>query len=200
MEKNVAAIFSNDWKLHCRSRGSHVESGFVQRVPEESRMNISKRRSLLLSSSIAIVIFSGSLAAQGFGQLKDIMGGSGGSSSGGAASSLGSLGSLGSFGSLSSITSGSTGNVAGIIEYCVQNNLLGGSNASSASSVKDQLMGKLSGTGAEPAQSNPDYINGAKGILSGSSGQSLDLSMAGLKAAATKQICQKILDQGKSLL
>ena len=61
-------------------------------------------------------------------------------------------------------------------------------------------MGKLSGTGAEPAQSNPDYINGAKGILSGSSGQSLDLSMAGLKAAATKQICQKILDQGKSLL
>jgi hypothetical protein len=164
-------------------------------------MNISKRRSLLLSSSIAIVVFSGSLAAQGFGQLKDIMGsGGGGSSSGGAASSLGSLGSLGSFGSLSSITSGSTGNVAGIIEYCVQNNLLGSSNASSASSVKDQLMGKLSGTGAEPAQSNPDYINGAKGILSGSSGQSLDLSMAGLKAAATKQICQKILDQGKSLL
>ena len=160
-------------------------------------MNISKSRSLLLSSSIAIAVFSGSLAAQGFGQLKDIMGGSGGSSAGGAASSLGSLG---SFGSLSSITSGSTGNVAGIIEYCVQNNLLGSSNASSASSVKDQLMGKLSGTGAEPAQSNPDYINGAKGILSGSSGQSLDLSMAGLKAAATKQICQKILDQGKSLL
>ena len=159
-------------------------------------MNISKR-SVLLSSTIAIAIFSGSLAAQGFGQLKDIMGGS---SASGAASSLGSLGSLGSFGSLSSITSGSTGNVAGIIQYCVQNNYLGDSNASSASSVKDQLMGKLSGSGAQPAQSDPDYVNGAKGILNGSNGQSMDLSMAGLKASVTKKVCQKILDQGKSLL
>lgn len=162
-------------------------------------MNISKR-SVLLSSTIAIAIFSGSLAAQGFGQLKDIMGGSGGSSASGAASSLGSLGSLGSFGSLSSITSGSTGNVAGIIQYCVQNNYLGDSNASSASSVKDQLMGKLSGSGAQPAQSDPDYVNGAKGVLNGSNGQSMDLSMAGLKASVTKKVCQKILDQGKSLL
>ncbi len=61
-------------------------------------------------------------------------------------------------------------------------------------------MGKLSGSGAQPAQSDPDYVNGAKGVLNGSNGQSMDLSMAGLKASVTKKVCQKILDQGKSLL
>jgi uncharacterized protein DUF2501 len=145
-------------------------------------MNTPKYHFLLLSGSIAIAIFSSSLAAQGFGQLKDLVGGSG------AASSLGSL---------SSITSASTGNVAGIIEYCIKNDYL---SSGKAASIKDQLMGKLSSKGDEPAQSNPDYLKGAEGILSGSDGQSMDLSEAGLKAAATKQICKKILDQAKSLL
>jgi hypothetical protein len=143
------------------------------------------RRSVLTSSAIAIAILSGSLAAQGLDQLKDIAGGSG---LGGAASSLGSL---------SSITSGSTGNAAGIIEYCMKNNYLGGD---SASSVKDQLLGKVTGGGNQPAESNPDYLSGAKGILTGSSGQSVDLSMAGLKAKAVKKVCEKILDQAKSML
>ncbi len=150
-------------------------------------MNISRRYSLLLSGGAAIAIFSGSIAAQGFGQLKDIMGGS---SVSGAASSLGVE-------SLSSITSGSAGNAAGIIEFCVKNNYLSGGNASS---VKDQLMEKLSTSQNQPAQSNPDYIAGANGILSGSNGESVDLSMAGLKATAAKKVCQKILDQAKSML
>ena len=68
----------------------------------------------------------------------------GGSGVSGAASSLGSL---------SSITPGSIGNAAGIIEFCVKNNYLSGSNASP---VKDQLMGKLSGSQDQPAKDNPD--------------------------------------------
>lgn len=142
-------------------------------------------RAVLTSSSIAIVMVSGSLLAQGLDQLKDIAGGSG---LGGAASSLGSL---------SSITSGSTGNAAGIIEYCMKNNYLGGD---SASSVKDQLLGKVTGGGNQPAESNTDYLSGAKGILTSSSGQSVDLSMGGLKAKAVKKVCEKILDQAKSML
>lgn len=147
-------------------------------------MNSFRRHSMLSGVSIAIVIFSGSLAAQGLGQLKDIVGGSG---LGGTASSLGSL---------SSITSGSTGNAAGVIEYCMKNNYLSGGDASS---VKDQLMGKVTG-GGQPAESNPDYISGARGVVTGSSGQSVDLSMAGLKTAAVKKACEKILDQAKSML
>ena len=148
-------------------------------------MNISKYRFLLWNSGIAIALLSGSIAAQGLGQLKDIMGGSG---VGGAASSLGSL---------SSITSASPGNAAGIIEFCVKNNYLSGGDASS---TKDQLLGKLTGGGDQPAQSNPDYVNGAMGILKGGDGQSIDLNMAGLKAKATKKVCQKILEQAKSFL
>ena len=148
-------------------------------------MNIFRRHPLLLGGSIAIAIFSGSVAAQNLGQLKGIMGGS---DIGGAASSLGSL---------SSITAGSTGNAAGVIEYCVKNNYLSGENAAP---VKDQLMGKLSASEDQPAQNNPDYINGAKGLLTGSGGQSVDLSMAGLKAKAVKKVCNKILDQAKSML
>lgn len=146
-------------------------------------MNIFRRHSLLLSCGIGFAVFSGALAAQGFDQLKDITGGS----LGGAASSLG----------LSSITSGSAGNAAGIIEYCMKNNYLGGDNASS---VRDQLMGKITGSGDQPAQNNPDYINGAQGILSGSAGQNVDLSMAGMKASAVKKACETILEQGQSML
>ncbi len=148
-------------------------------------MNISRRHPLLLGGSIAIAIFSSSVAAQDLGQLKGIMGGSDIS---GAASSLGSL---------SSITAGSTGNAAGVIEFCVKNNYLSGENAAP---VKDQLMGKLSASESQPAQSNSDYINGVNGILTGGGGQSVDLSMAGLKAKAVKKVCNKILDQAKSML
>ena len=150
-------------------------------------MNISRRHHLLLGGSIAVAIFSGSIAAQGLDQLKGIVGGS---DIGGAAASLGSL---------SSITAGSTGNAAGVIEFCVKNNYLSGENAAP---IKDQLMGKLSGGESEdqPAQTNPDYINGVNGILTGSGGQSVDLSMAGLKAKAVKKVCNKILDQAKSML
>jgi hypothetical protein len=134
-----------------------------------------------MSSGIAVAILSGSLAAQGLGQLRDIIGGSG----------------LSGAASLSSIASGSIGNAAGIIEYCVKNNYLSGGNASS---VKDQLIGKMTARGDQPAENNPDYISGARGIVTGSSGQSVDLSMAGLKDKAVKKVCKKILDQANSML
>lgn len=147
-------------------------------------MNIFRRHPLLLSCGIGFAVFSGALAAQNFDQLKGITG----SDLGDAASSLGSL---------SSITSGSMGNAAGIIEYCMKSNYLSGD---SASSVKDQLMGKITSSGDQSAQSNPDYIKGSQGIVSGSGGQTVDLSMAGMKASAVKKVCETIFEQGKSML
>ena len=163
--------------------GSVIKSGNSVNDPEGKLMNVF-RRALLTSSGFTVAILSGSIAAQGLDQLKDITGGSG---LGGAASSLGSL---------STITSGSAANAAGVIDYCVKNNYLSGG---SASSVKDQLMKKITGAD-EPAESNPDYISGARGIVTGGSGQSVDLSMAGLKSEAVKKACEKILDQAKSML
>lgn len=151
-------------------------------------MNVVKRHILL---SLAMAAFSGSVAAQDLGQITNTLGGAAG-----GMPSVPGQGALGALGSLGSIQPGSMGNAAGILQYCVQNNYLGGGNAVS---VKDQLMSKLTASSGQPAESNPDYVSGTNGILSGSNGQTLDLSTAGLKAAAAKQLCGKILDQAKSM-
>ena len=101
----------------------------------------------------------------------------------GASAGLGNLGSV-----------GSTGNVAGVLEFCLKNNFLGGQEASS---VKDKLTGKLPG-GA--ASSDEGYKNGAQGLLKSGEGKQLDLSGGGMKADVTKQVCNQVLSQGKSLL
>ena len=81
-----------------------------------------------------------------------------------------------------------------MLEYCIKNNYLSGS---SASSVKNSLMSKLP---EGKSSSDKNYSDGSRGILNSSNGKSLDLSGGGLKEQVTKQICDKILAQGKSLL
>ena len=112
--------------------------------------------------------------------------------------------------SSSSLTSGSMGNVAGILQYCVTNNYLGGD--SGASGVKDQLLGKLGGgssaTAAAPTQ-DKGYLDGAKGLLKSKDGKTVDLGGAAgsdssptgdMKAQLTKKVCKAVLKQGKSML
>ena len=123
-------------------------------------------------------------------QLGDMLKQGGSTGSGG----LGNLGGMGGALSGESLTSSSTGNVAGVLEYCIKNNYLSGS---SASSVKNSLMSKLPGGSSS---SDKNYSDGSRGILNSSNGKSLDLSGGGLKEQVTKQICDRILAQGKSLL
>jgi len=112
--------------------------------------------------------------------------------------------------SSSSLTSGSMGNVAGILQYCVTNNYLGGD--SGASGVKDQLLGKLGGgssaTAAAPTQ-DKGYLDGAKGLLKSDKGKTVDLGgaagsdsspLGGMKAEFTKKACNAVLKQGKGML
>ncbi|KWF76939.1 hypothetical protein WL93_28310 [Burkholderia diffusa] len=128
--------------------------------------------------------------------LKQVGGDDSGSSAGGALGNLGGLGgALTGGGGASSLMPGSTGNVAGLLQFCIQNNYLGGASGG-ASSVKDALMGKLGGN----ASSDSGYTSGASGILDAGNGSKLDLSGGGLKQQVTKQICDKVLAQGKSLL
>jgi hypothetical protein len=111
----------------------------------------------------------------------------------GAAGSLGKLGGVEGVLSGGSLSAGSIGNVAGLLQFCIKNNFLGGKDSSS---VKDKLMGKLGGTPA------PDsgYEEGANGVLKSGDGKQLDLSGSGLQAQATKQVCDRILAQAKSML
>jgi len=154
--------------------------------------------------------------------------------SAGSAQDLGKLGGMIPGGG-SSMTSGSMGNVAGLLEYCVKNNYLGGN--SGASGIQSQLMGKLGGgsnsssnsagsstsdmlgqlTGSKKkssdssasasggATNDPGYLSGAKGILQGNNGQSMDLNSLGggssdLKSQMTTKVCDTVLKQGKSFL
>lgn len=94
--------------------------------------------------------------------------------------------------------SGSMGNVAGILEYCVKNNYLGGD--SGASGIASKLLGKTKG-----GASNSDYSSGAAGLLKGKDGSTTDLSSIGggnsdLKSKLTTKACDVILKQGKSFL
>ena len=118
----------------------------------------------------------------------------GGGNSGSAQSALGTLGGSGNALSAPSLTSSSLGNVTGVLQYCIKNNFL---NADAASNVKDALLGKLPG-GANTSDSG--YTQGTRGILTAGDGQKLDLTGRGLKEEATKQVCDKILTQAKSML
>ncbi|NHH81963.1 DUF2501 domain-containing protein [Burkholderia gladioli] len=128
-------------------------------------------------------------------QLGDMLkqaGGSATQNSGGLAGNLGGLGgALGGGGS--SLMPSSLGNVAGVLQFCIQNQYLG---SGGASSVKDQLLGKLGGN----PQSDSGFTSGSNGILDGGNGKTLDLSGGGLKQQLTKQICDKVLTQAKSML
>ena len=148
---------------------------------------------LTRTAATATLVLAALLPAAAHAQLGDLIkGATQGNNSQGAAVGLGSIGNLGGVPSLGALTSGSTGNVAGVLEFCMKNNYLGG--ATDAASVKDKLLGKLSGAPA----SDPGYTNGTKGLLTGSDGNQFDLSR--IKSQITQQACDKILSQGKSLL
>jgi len=143
------------------------------------------------AASLAIVIAALLPIGAAHAQLSDLLTkGAESSSSGG----LGSLGDIGGMLSGQSLCPGSTGNVAGVLEFCMKNNYLGGD---SVSSVKDSLLGKL--PGGSPS-SDSGYTSGAQGILNSGDGKQIDLSGGGLKEQVTKQVCDKVLSMGKSLL
>jgi hypothetical protein len=95
------------------------------------------------------------------------------------------------------LQAGSLSNVVGILEYCLKNQFL---SNDSASSLKDSLMSKLTGTTGQPAQQDSGYLAGAKGLLQAGNGSTVDLSAKGLETAASQQICNTILNQAKSFL
>jgi hypothetical protein len=112
----------------------------------------------------------------------------------GSAGGLGNLGDIANGMPGQSFAAGSSGNVAGVLQYCISNNYLG---SEGASAVKDKLLGKLTGD-ATPTDSG--YQDGTMGLLKSSDGKQIDLRGGGLKAQVTRQVCDRILAQGKSML
>ena len=101
-----------------------------------------------------------------------------------------------------SLTSGTAGNAAGILQYCMTNNYLGGD--SGAAGVKEQLLGSLGSKSRTAATQDKGYLDGAKGLLKSDSGKTLDISDAGgggdMKAQLTRKVCDAVLKQGKKMI
>ena len=104
----------------------------------------------------------------------------------------GALGALGG-GGVPSVGSASPGNLAGVLQYCIQNNDVSGG---SASSVQSQLMSKLGGQ----ASSDPGYGAGQGGTLQTGPGGGYSLGGTGIKQEVTRKVCNMVLQRAQSML
>lgn len=140
---------------------------------------------------IALALLAAGASAQAnnlLDQLKEQAGAAVNSQGSGSSSALSNL-SLGGF-KMPAIGSSTVGSAAGVLEYCVKNNYLGGD----AASVKDKLLAKITG---QKKQEN-DFASGAKGLLKGGDGKSLNLK--GLSSKVKEKACDYVLKNATSLI
>lgn len=106
----------------------------------------------------------------------------------------GALGAATGGGGLPSVEQASPSNLAGVLQYCVENKYLGSGDASTGSSV----LGKLTGSGQ--AKEDSGFMAGSKGLLDTGGGENFGLGGEGLKAKVTEQVCDLVLEHAQSLL
>lgn len=138
------------------------------------------------STFIALALLAAGASAQAndlLDQLKDQASAAAGSQGGGSA--LGNLGFK-----MPAIGSSTIGNAAGVLQYCIKNNYLGGD----AASVKDKLLAKITGQ----KQQETGFANGAKGLLKGGNGKSLNFKM--LSSKVKEKACDYVLKNATSLI
>jgi hypothetical protein len=164
--------------------------------------------------AIGLSLACGAGSAQDLGKLGGMLGGGTGSM---ASGSMGNVAGLLEYCVKNNYLSGNSG--ASGIQSQLMGKLGGGSNSSSNSSGSgtSDMLGQLTGSkkkssdssasspGSGDATNDPGYLNGAKGILQGSNGQTTDLSSLGggnsdLKSQLTTKVCDTVLKQGKSFL
>jgi hypothetical protein len=159
---------------------------------------------LLAIAASGVLVVGGAQANNLLSSLQDAanqqLNGSNGANAGTGANSGASLMSLLN-GSDSALTSKSATNVAGVLQYCVKNNVL---SQASTEGVKDQLLSKLGIQSAAGAQSQ-DYQNGLGGLLQTGKGQNLDLNNLGnglsqVKEKVKQKACDVVLKQAKSFI
>jgi hypothetical protein len=92
-----------------------------------------------------------------------------------------------------SVNQASPSNIAGVLQYCVQNNYVSGG---SANSVKDSLVNKVTGPSHAP---DSQFQQGSNGVLDTGNGSNFSLG-GGIKEQVTKKVCDPALSHAKSLL
>lgn len=121
----------------------------------------------------------------GLGALSGLIG------QGGSASGLSGLGA----GLVPGVGATSMGNVAGLLGYCLQNNLLGGATGTGSPNTAQAVLGQL--TGQRNATTSPGYAAGQEGQVQ-AGGRTLSLDS--LKGQVKNRVCGAILQHAKSFL
>ncbi|MBU9845596.1 DUF2501 domain-containing protein [Rahnella ecdela] len=157
---------------------------------------------VLAMASAGILLSAGAQASNNLlGQLQQAANdGLNGTSKTGSTGTTSSLTSLLSGGD-SALTSTSASNAAGVLQYCVKNNVL---SKASTENVKDQLLNKLGIQSASGAESQ-DYQQGLGGLLKTGKDQSVDLNNLGsgltqVKEKVKTKACDVVLKQAKSFI
>ena len=159
---------------------------------------------LLAIAASGVLVAGGAQANNLLSSLQDAanqqLNGSNGATAGNGANSGASLMSLLNGGD-SALTSKSATNVAGVLQYCVKNNVL---SQASTENVKDKLLSKLGIESAAGAQSQ-NYQNGLGGLLQTGKGQNVDLNNLGnglsqVKEKVKQKACDVVLKQAKSFI
>ena len=97
------------------------------------------------------------------------------------------------------VSSSSMTNAAGIMEYCVKNNVV----KNNAATIKDQVLSKLGLENPTEQTQQTDYQQGLMGLLNTGSGQQLNLkslSNTPLGEKLKTKACDVVLKQGKNFL
>ena len=100
----------------------------------------------------------------------------------------GALGGLS--GGLPSVSQAGPGNLAGVLQYCIQNNML---SSSTAGQTQSALLGQTPGA----AQSS-DFAAGSSGMLQ--TGNNQNYSLSGAQSQVKQEICNMVLQHAQSLL
>lgn len=153
-------------------------------------MSIHRLSCLAAASAAALTLASALPAHAQIGQLPGLSGTTSGGGLGGAAAGL--LGGGGLPGLSSAIGSTGSSNAAGILSYCVQNQLLGGAQQAVASSTASSLTQQQGVAGSNA------YTQGQSGTLVTGQGQSFSLDS--LKGQIKAKVCSLMLNHAKSLL
>ncbi len=97
------------------------------------------------------------------------------------------------------VASNSMTNAAGIMQYCVEHNVV----KNNVQSVKDQVLSKLGLSAPAAQEQKTDYQQGIAGLLNTGNGQQLNLQSLGSTQLGEKlktKACNVVLKQGKNFI
>lgn len=137
-------------------------------------------------------------AASALGQNGSSTSNTSGANAAPAGNSLGALTGLLN-GGTQSLSAGTMTNAAGVLQYCVQNNIVD----NNVSSVKEQLLGKLGLQDTQKQQETTDYKQGLMGLLNTGNNQQVNLKALGDTPMGKKvktKACDLVLKQGKQFI